>query len=1017
MKKFFFSICISYFFILNSSFAQPSGRFKNEWINYNQPYLKIVVLTKGIYRINKADIEAKGFGVGANPEKLQLFHRGEEIAINVDGQTNSAYNYIEFFAINNDGFQDDEVYYPKQRFNENYSIYSDSTSYFLTIGTANGKRIPNTTAVNTGITADNHILFKSIINYSNEWNQDIATSKLPPATQSYYETDEGLCSIWYFLKNGALAAKPFNTPFPLPNYLASAGIPVNYESKIVSRKAQNKTVEYNLGDGVIGNFNLTNFGSYKLNRTINNITGSQIPSYYQITTNPAIDDYFSLVYQIAKYPRSLIYSDNLEFESIINANGSSRIRLSSANSGIIGYDITDFKNQKKLSTSFNSSDNTIDISIDGTTTSKKIWLSHIVKTPAMMRMANFSQTVQANYDYLIITDPRLKSGAEAYKAYRESNDLNGGRKFKVLIKYAQELYDEFGYGERNPIAIRRFADYMTSTPAVMKYLFLIGKGYTYTTFLRTRSTVDLAPSFGSPGSDNLLTGGLLGLPLTIPAIPTGRLVVGIDDTGAGGGACTTCGSFMGIGPANQEILNYIEKVRQHEHRTTSTWQKNVLNVAGPKTGGSDGSGGEHHDLFTTLEEIRTIAINSPFANASNYVSYNKQVSLFNTTTSTYPEVAVPADFYTKINTGAGIVTYFGHGTGLSTSHNIGFVSKIAVTGAPAGGPLNYTNNGKYPLLLAMGCGISNSFQRDPSLTADWIKTPGKGALIAIGQSTISYESYDTKFLHTLFNTWFTTTPTTTSKSAQSKVKATNAMLNDGIGDILKQSLINQINDPTSSEGDPSQPNYDIIFGASFQQTILEGDPAIQLLKDPTILPLSLTLLEVKALNDDKLVKVIWKTENEKSFDKFEIEKSVDSKKFQIIGSINGKGNSDGINNYTFEDINPNIGINYYRLKMIDLDGTSQYSNIVSANYIDTENNLMILENPTKNNQFLFKLINYYENSGQLFDLKGSKIQTNVVKVNENTFKVNSKNNLNKGLYIFKAQNKFGNLFSSKIVIE
>ncbi len=1037
MKSIYILFCFYCFLACNLSFAQPSGRFKNEWINYNQQYLKIVVQTKGIYRIPKASIEAKFVqSVGANPQKFQLFHRGEQMAINVDSETPNNYNYIEFYAMNNDGLQDSAVYFPKTaRLNENYSLYSDSTSYFLTLGQANGKRIPSTSAVNTGIGADDHFLYKAITSYSNEWNQDIATSILPPATQSYYEPNEGMCSISYFLyfnppdlQDGTvtppLAPKPFNTPFPLTGYNGGVGVSVNYEALIVSRNPQNKTIGYDLGNGVAGSFGLTNFNSFKLNQTLPTITGSQIPVYMQITTNPGINDFFSLVYQKAKYPRVLTYVDNLEYETKLNPSGTSRVRLTEANSGIIGYDFTDFKNQKKISTVFNSGDNTIDLSIDGTETSKNIWLSHNVKTPALMRMANFSQIVQSDYNYLIITDPRLSAGATAYKNYRESNDLNGGKKFKVLIKYAQDLYDEFGYGERNPIAVRRFADYMTSTPAKMEYLFLIGKGYTYTFFLRSRSTRDFAPSFGSPGSDNLLTGGLMGLPMTIPAIPTGRLVVGVDDTFLGpfpapiGDPATMPGEVVSITKMNQEVLNYLEKVNQHEHRLTSSWQKNLLNVVGPKSGGANGLGGEFLSLATITEELRAIAIASPYAaNPTNFLTVNKNPATFNLMTQTYPEVAVPDDYFTKVNGGVGILTYFGHGTGVSTSNNIGLVSRIGSNGPPTGGPgeLRYNNNGKYPLLIAMGCGISNSFQRDPSLTGDWIKTPGRGAINTIGQSTISYEIYDDRFLHGLFNTWFTGANTVRKGVKNAKPNATNAMLNGAIGDILKQSFINEL--AQTPGADPAAPNYDIIYGASFQQTILEGDPAIRLLRDPQLLPLSLTLLEVKAYNEDKIVKVNWKTENEIDFNKFELERSIDSKKFEKIGEVKGKGNNQEVSNYSFDDFNPKIGINYYRLKMIDLDGSFDYSKIVSTNYEDIDNQLVILENPFRNNQFNFKMIDLEEKSIKLFDIKGSKLGIELSKVSENNYKVIPNVNLQKGIYVFEAYNKAGTRYFSKIISE
>ena len=52
--------------------------------------------------------------------------------------------------------------------------------------------------------------------------------------------------------------------------------------------------------------------------------------------------------------------------------------------------------------------------------------------------------------------------------------------------------------------------------------------------------------------------------------------------------------------------------------------------------------------------------------------------------------------------------------------------------------------------------------------------------------------------------------------------------------------------------------------------------------------------------------------------------------FEKIATKDAAGFSNGLREYTHVDQNPYIGINYYRLKMFDQDGTFQYSYIVSV---------------------------------------------------------------------------------------
>ena len=87
--------------------------------------------------------------------------------------------------------------------------------------------------------------------------------------------------------------------------------------------------------------------------------------------------------------------------------------------------------------------------------------------------------------------------------------------------------------------------------------------------------------------------------------------------------------------------------------------------------------------------------------------------------------------------------------------------------------------------------------------------------------------------------------------------------------------------------------------------------------------------EIEARNTNGKIELFWETFNEINNDRFEIERSPDAERFETIGAVKGEGNSFRLNSYSFVDETPLNGINYYRLKQVDIDGVFDYSVVVS----------------------------------------------------------------------------------------
>lgn len=72
----------------------------------------------------------------------------------------------------------------------------------------------------------------------------------------------------------------------------------------------------------------------------------------------------------------------------------------------------------------------------------------------------------------------------------------------------------------------------------------------------------------------------------------------------------------------------------------------------------------------------------------------------------------------------------------------------------------------------------------------------------------------------------------------------------------------------------------------------------------------------------------WSTATERDNDRFEVERSADGEAFGKIGTVGGAGTSQQPIHYALDDAAPLNGVNYYRLKQVDLDGTYTYSPVI-----------------------------------------------------------------------------------------
>ena len=161
-------------------------------------------------------------------------------------------------------------------------------------------------------------------------------------------------------------------------------------------------------------------------------------------------------------------------------------------------------------------------------------------------------------------------------------------------------------------------------------------------------------------------------------------------------------------------------------------------------------------------------------------------------------------------------------------------------------------------------------------------------------------------------------------------------------------------------------------------------------------PLPVTLISFKAnITESQQTVLKWATASEKDNDYFVVERSKNASDFELVGKVKGKGTIDLRNDYSFTDESPLKGINYYRLKQVDLDGQYSYTRAESV-IKDGDGTISLYPNPTTN---ILKI--NFEDTDQIEDATIYDMMGRVVKTiigNQDKYEVV---NLPQGKYIIQ----------------
>ena len=696
-----------FFFLILASYAQNSG---NEWINYNQIYFKIKITQKGIYQLSFQELKNAGFPTSINPQKVQLFRSGQEQAIFVKGEEDKVLNetdFIEFYAEGNDGSLDSLLYTPtSSQPHQYYSLYSDTASYFLTY------RIDNQSTKRIKILAKTNL--QNLKEESFHWEESLQLFNLTynigqPEPIGTIQNLGVLNSKYSYSKGwtGDILNKNvfINFDFNLGNIIKNNSPKPKLEILITGRSTGKHYLETYLGEGANQHFLDSTFYENYLNRKINKIVEFQdiVNSKIRFSTRSVgtQNDQYSVSYLKLIYPQSFEMLGVSEKYFTLNSNpkNSYLIKIPNVPRGLNLYDISDKNAVQKINfTQTNTELNTV---VEGT----KLLATNQFKKVNFIEPIYFKNIDNSKANYLIISHKSLLKNVKEYASYRASA---AGGKYDTLTVDVDLLYNLFTYGDKNPLAIKRFLNLM-SLNEKQQFLFIIGTS-SYPQKARKSILdyqIDLVPNVGYPGADIPFGMGLNGnADPDFLNIPVGRLATNNPQT----------------------ILDYLNKVKEHESTPMDgLWRKNTLQMSGGRLAS------EHILLRNYTIGLKEICENGLLG---------QKVDLLTKKTDN------PVEFINvteRVNQGVGMIMMFGHSASGQTDMDIGYASNDL---------LGYKNKGKYPFVLVNGCDAGDLFATQKSFGTDWINTPNRGAILFLAHSNLGYPYYLKTYSDELYNTQF-----------------------------------------------------------------------------------------------------------------------------------------------------------------------------------------------------------------------------------------------------------------------
>ncbi|OQP47801.1 hypothetical protein A4H97_31040 [Niastella yeongjuensis] len=186
-------------------------------------------------------------------------------------------------------------------------------------------------------------------------------------------------------------------------------------------------------------------------------------------------------------------------------------------------------------------------------------------------------------------------------------------------------------------------------------------------------------------------------------------------------------------------------------------------------------------------------------------------------------------------------------------------------------------------------------------------------------------------------------------------------------------------------------------GGVFKQCVVTNLPP------PASLPIKLSSFTGR-LSTETEATIAWSSSLEENSFRYEVERSADGKNFVKVGTVTAAGTSVQTVKYSFNDPLPGSGAYFYRLKLVDQDGRSEYSKTV---YVNSKKGAgvvtKVFPNPFTSEIQLIGATSadLTTNNIKVFSITGQRVDYRIVGANA----IAIDDNAPRGLYIIKIKDQ------------
>lgn len=720
---------------------QPLQSFGKGIINTDYSrQIKIYLDKKGIYQITGQDLLDNDIVIqDINPQTFRLTNKGKDVAIYIYGDQDlnfDASDYIEFLGEPNE-----------KTFLDTYpdlytDPFSDENVYWLSWGETPGIRMVEESGaiITKNPTQYNPALFYPCTLHF-EKNLSFERFNYGNTQKLSYTRD-----LWFFdFGIQAISKKNYAVNLIFPD--SSSFNPVTVQMMLAGKSQTSHSVMVWLNQRLVGqtvndwygqNIFLLDNSSNSTIRTIDlkhgvNNLEIQLPAFAEggksdwvlfnwadITYDRQYRAHQNYIEFTRPSPSVIYYPDKTLFQFEITDFTRRDIEIYKKGiSKIVNYNINvqDEGSRTRYKITFQDNIYTDDVEYIALASDAKMKPTHIEKdNPYDQDNPFLSLREPSNSaDYLIITHQRFYERAKELLDSRRSSGLNA-----VMVK-VQDIYDEFNFGIKSPLAIKRFLEYVFynwDRSHRLKYVLLFGDA-NYNYKLTGTPNEDYVPTFfyqtlefGAVASD--LPYALIAGDDHLPDIYVGRIPV------------TT----------NGEVTNVINKIMEYEENLVrDPWLNQMLFISGNDRSTTEFAGVPYVPKTPAFRTQNQRIIDMILD--KKYTTF-KLNTIKDDTLQFDPNFGGTTDLIDYFDNGLQFVNFFGHGGG-------GIWADVQLLNLQDVERLN--NKGKYPFITSMTC-FTGAFENpgNPGLAQKLLLVPDKGAIGIFASSGLGWLANDYSML-------------------------------------------------------------------------------------------------------------------------------------------------------------------------------------------------------------------------------------------------------------------------------